>query len=384
MQARDSAGEKRISGGDRFTLAVRNVDRAEVVGRGAITDLDNGLYSAAYSVPLTGTYDVHVTSLDLGSETPSHVRGSPFRIQCADPWTYPRVLGSVPAKRKAATLLPVGDELVMFGGDKGRAYTLSTGDGDWRWNTMAVPDGMKEPSPRTAHGAALAGSNALVVFAGISMDDASELADVWQLTNRGGEWTWAAAAASQPFVRELKRQRALEANKLPDPRPVPTAALAIELTPADGGPFWLSGHKWNAGISHTVALANVDSSITKQVKFYLNADPKIDASAEPVAVATSAPYVMGIETGGEAKAWNFEEGEMYIVAVAEPIAEAGDGGEAVTVREEATVLPEGGVDVRSDSRLSLRAPEAATCAAQRCSRIRRKAAFLVRACFLLR
>ena len=178
------------------------------------------------------------------------------------------------------------------------------------------------------------------------MDDASELADVWQLAKRGSEWAWAKAGASQPFVRELKRQRALEANKLPEPRPVPAGALAIELTPAGGSPFWLSGHKWNAGVTHTIALANADPGIIKQVKFYLNVDPKADPSAEPVAVATSAPYVMGIEAGGEAKAWNFEDGDLSITAVVEPIAELSDGGEVVSVREDAIVLPEGGMEVR--------------------------------------
>ena len=336
------------------------VGRDDITGRGALTDLHNGSYSALYSVPMPGMYDVTVTHQDLGSETPTNIRGSPFRIMCSDPWTKPRVLGTVPGKRKAATLLPVGGEMVLWGGDSGAPFALNTSGADWKWSAIALPEGGREPPARTAFGASLAASkSALFVFAGIQLSDQSELADVWQLQNKGGEWSWTGTPKSLPFVREIKKQRAIELNKLPNPRPVPATGMHIELTPAGGQPFWLDGHKWNAGAAHTVQLSNVDSSLVSQVKFYLNADPK-DSAAEPVYVATSAPYVMGVEAGGEAKSWNFEEGELVITAVAEPIAEV-EGGETVTVCESAVVLAEGGVEVRTATTCLLHCPQRMLC-----------------------
>jgi hypothetical protein len=333
-----------MSGSDRFSMAITMVGRADVAGRGSIADLGNGSYAATYSVPMAGAYDVAVTHKDLGSEAPTHIRGSPFRIACTSAWTVPRVLGAVPPKRKAAALLPIGGEVVLWGGDSGGPYALNTSGADWKWSPIALPDSAAEPPARTAFGAALAGKAAVVVFAGIALADQSELGDVWQLRSDNGAWSWGRAPKSLPFVRELKRQRALALNQLPNPRPVPATGMHVELTPGGGTPFWLEGHKWKAGTKHTVQLSNVDTSLVSCVKFYLNVDPKADG-AEPVYVANSAPFVMGIEAGGAAKAWDFEAGELTITAVAEPIAEV-EGGETVVVRDSALVIAAGGIEVR--------------------------------------
>ena len=285
-----------------------------------------------------------IMSQDLGSEHPSHVRGSPFIVNCKDPWTKPRVLGSMPQKRKAATMLPVGGDIVLFGGDKCAPCVLNTSGEDWRWSTMSLPDGASEPPPRTGHTAIPYGDDAMIVFAGVQLAEQTESADVWMLKKKGSEWSWTAAPESLPFTRELKRQRALEQNKLPDPRPVPARGMHVQLTPDGGEPFWLAGHKWNAGITHTVELTGVDPEIVKAVAFYLD-DPKQEG-ADPVHVATSAPYMMGVEEDGSAKAWSFEEGDLVITAVAEPVAGADEGGETTTVSESATVLAEGGIEVR--------------------------------------
>ena len=327
------------------------VGRGDVTGRGAVTDLGNGSYSAAFSVPMPGEYMVHVTHLDLGSETPSHVRGSPFCMVCEDAWSKPRVLGAVPQKRKAATLLPVGQDVVLFGGDAGKPYVLNTTGTDWRWSAMSLPEGAPEPLPRTAHGACLTGSNEIVIFAGVSLADQTELSDVWKLSKQSGEWAWACAPASLPFKRELKRLKAEELSKLPEPRGVPASGMHVQLTPAEGEAFWLEGHKWNAGGTHTVELTGVDTETVKAVKFYLNGGP--DDGADPVHVATSAPYVMGLNEDGAAKHWAFDEGVLTIVAVAEPVTAAADGGETVKVSESATVLPEGGIEVRTFRHLAL-------------------------------
>lgn len=338
MQARDSIGEKRGSGGDRFSLSVIMVNREDVQGRGTILDLQNGLYNASYAVPMPGDYDVHVTHLDLGSEHPSHVRGSPFRVHCADAWTKPRILGSVPQKRKAATLLPLGDDIVLFGGEKGKPYVLNTSSPDWRWTTMTFPEGMPEPRHRTAHGACLSGSNTLVIYAGIALEDQTELADVWRLSNMSGQWTWSTAPSSLPFKRELKRLRALEANKMPEPQPVPSTGMHVQLSSTSGSAFWLEGHKFKAKGEYKVEVTGASTDV-KTVKFYLNSPA--DEGAQPTYVATAAPFVMGTAQDGSSKLWNFEDGEVAITVVAEPA----DGGQLINVTERGTALPASIVEV---------------------------------------
>lgn len=134
-----------------------------------------------YSVPLPGVYDVNVTHHDLGSENLSHVRGSPFKVQASDPWTKHRVMGPTPAQRKAPTLQCVGSQLVLFGGDKNDSYTLNTSASDWRWSPLPLPEGSEGPPHRTLHASATWGDSKLVIFAGISLADQNELADVWVL-----------------------------------------------------------------------------------------------------------------------------------------------------------------------------------------------------------
>lgn len=339
VQARDSVAEKRSSGGDRFSLSVIMVNREDVRGRGTIVDLQNGLYSASYAVPMPGDYDVHVTHLDLGSETPFHVRGSPFRIRCADPWIKPRILGSVPQKRKAATLLPVGDDIVLYGGEKGKPYVLNTSSPDWRWMNISFPEGTPEPRHRTAHGACLSGSNALVIFAGIALDDQSELSDVWKLTNVTGEWSWSSSPSSLGFKRELKRLRALEGNKVPEPQSVPSTGIHVQLTLTNGSPFWLDGHKFKEKGEYKVEVTGANADAVKSVKFYLNSSG--EEGTQPTYVATSPPFVMGSAQDGSSKRWTFEEGEVVITVVAEPA----DGGQVTKVTERGTVLPAKAVEV---------------------------------------
>jgi hypothetical protein len=140
-----------------------------------------------------------VTHHDLGCEDVSHVRGSPFEVRAADPWKRHRVLGPAPSQRKSPSLLPVAGQLLLFGGDKNGPYTLNTSAQDWRWAPVPLPDGRPKPPDRTLHGAALAGErreqdgvvckSKMVVFAGISLADQTELADVWVLEVR----SWVAA-----------------------------------------------------------------------------------------------------------------------------------------------------------------------------------------------
>lgn len=78
-----------------------------------------------------------------------------------------------------------------------------------------------------------------------------------------------------------------------------------------------------------------------QVKFFLNTDPSSEA-AEPVYVATAAPFVMGTTDDGQPKTWAFEAGEVSICAQVVPSTE---DGEMVSVTETGTALDAGSAEV---------------------------------------
>lgn len=82
-----------------------------------------------------------------------------------------------------------------------------------------------------------------------------------------------------------------------------------------------------------------------QVKFFLNASPS-DEDAEPVHVATEAPFMMGIGEDGEPKRWEFAEGEVSISAQIIP---ASEDDEEVTVTEAGTAFEAGSDEVRSSA-----------------------------------
>lgn len=98
IQARDTINERRTSGGDRFIVEVVSDDKVQGIAR--IEDLQDGRYDVRYSVPQPGSYLVNVSYAELGGTAVLAIRGSPFRVEAADPWARHRVLGAIPAKRK--------------------------------------------------------------------------------------------------------------------------------------------------------------------------------------------------------------------------------------------------------------------------------------------
>lgn len=75
---------------------------------------------------------VFVTYNELGTAELVPIRGSPFTIDCADPWVNHRVMGTFPPRRKGATLAALGSELVVYGGDKsGKCLVQPAGSQQW-------------------------------------------------------------------------------------------------------------------------------------------------------------------------------------------------------------------------------------------------------------
>jgi len=91
IQAKDGTGRNRTSGGDPFKVTV--VDSAgNPTSLINIKDNDNGTYLVDYIVPSAEKYSISVELGDLG-----HIRGSPFQMHAADPWTRPKMNGAPPA-----------------------------------------------------------------------------------------------------------------------------------------------------------------------------------------------------------------------------------------------------------------------------------------------
>lgn len=266
-------------------------DRPEITGRVLLEDHGTGQYTCTYSVPLPGDYDVSVIHADLGSEAQSHVRGSPFRVHAADPWTRHRVLGTAPSARKACSLLPVAESLVLFGGDKTAPVMLNTDTADWRWSALPLTEGAPEPPPRASHGVALWGKDAMVVFAGVGLADQSELNDVWVLRCVGDKWAWDGGVDGEPFARQLKRQKLLDETRPPEPKPVPADAPHLALVGADADKIWLHGHRWYSSDAFAVELLGAETDRVKEVCTCFLQLAHLRVFDRPVSVSNVIPVV---------------------------------------------------------------------------------------------
>jgi hypothetical protein len=102
IQALDTMNDYRTTGGDRFAVRVVSAD-GKVEGEAFIRDLNDGKYEVHYSVPLPGSYLVHVEHADLGGTDQIPVRGSPFKVTAIDPWNKHRMLGNIPAVAKVSS-----------------------------------------------------------------------------------------------------------------------------------------------------------------------------------------------------------------------------------------------------------------------------------------
>lgn len=161
------------------------------------------------STPAPGRYKLHVRGHQPGAEGGiSHIRGSPFTIECSDPW-QPRVLaGAAPLRRPGATLASVGSDLVLFGGDKSLAAVCHAPvpadeldeQRTWQWFPT---DESERPVARKGHAAAVVpGTAKLLVCGGIGLEgEPTELIDVRTLVCHGSSWGWQAAGAA-PTLHE--------------------------------------------------------------------------------------------------------------------------------------------------------------------------------------
>lgn len=197
-QAKDTQNEKRNTGGDTFAVRVVSADN-KFEGTSRVLDLNNGQYQVYYAAPTPGPYFLHVTYNELGTTDIVPIRGSPFSVICSDPWTKHRVMGSIPARRKGLSLVTMGNELVVYGGDKSGVSVCSTEGADWRWVNV-TPQG-EAPPDRTLHSCVITNDSAMVIFGGINLADQNDLNDMYMLRKEGDTWIWSHPMESRPYMR---------------------------------------------------------------------------------------------------------------------------------------------------------------------------------------
>ncbi|DBA86689.1 TPA: Dynein alpha chain, flagellar outer arm [Trebouxia sp. C0004] len=221
IQAKDTCNNKRSSGSDLFTVRVVAAE-GEMQGGSRIVDLHNGLYEVFYTAPATGAFLVHVEYADAGlNPVPVGIRGSPFAVECTDPWTKYRVLGALPARRQGLSMFTMADDLVVYGGDKSGLAVCTMAGADWKWAAPAIAG--KEPVSRKFQSLTAMGSQ-MVMFGGQSLEDNADLNDLFFLTKIADGYSWTSPEGVTGFVRAA----------LPDsPAALPTernshAAVAID------------------------------------------------------------------------------------------------------------------------------------------------------------
>ena len=139
------------------------------------------------------------------------IRGSPFAIECLDPWQQEPVGGAALARRPGATLACASGDLILFGGDKSLAAVCHPPTAaeeqqqPWQWVPTAEAE---RPLARKAHAAAVVAAAApaggtgstpqLLVCGGQALEgDPADLHDVRMLQGSGGKgaWEWQPAGA---------------------------------------------------------------------------------------------------------------------------------------------------------------------------------------------
>ncbi|KAL3665893.1 hypothetical protein V7S43_009313 [Phytophthora oleae] len=109
-------------------------------------------------------------------------------------WYPPAVQGSPPSARSGHTCTAVGNEIVVFGGSRGRNRQSSVhilNSDDWNWKAVKVEG--KPPSARTYHSAVAVGEDKVVYFGGNDSSKSFNDIHVLQKTEKKeGEvvWSW--------------------------------------------------------------------------------------------------------------------------------------------------------------------------------------------------
>lgn len=190
IQSKDTCNNKRTTGGDRFIVEVTSEDGKQK-GTARIVDMDTGLYEVYYTAPSAGKYSIKVLFDELG-EAPAQVpiRGSPFKVDLQDPWTYAKIEGAQPAKPKDGRLLSLaGHEVAFYNPADGSVMIGSHEKETWAFAEVPVAEGAAKVSGRKQPAAFAVSKDELVISGGVD-GNGREIDDLWFLHKEGDAWSW--------------------------------------------------------------------------------------------------------------------------------------------------------------------------------------------------
>ena len=195
--AKDTCNAKRTSGGDEFIVEVsKEGDPRAPKGTVRLVDQDNGIHEVYYSVPTAGRYRIDIGYDDLGEpQEIIPIRGSPFFMDFEDPWTYQRVSGAAPVKRKWSQITSLSAEKVaLWGGSDDPVGVLNTKSNGWTWETA---DATGQPAPRKDYGQTGAAGK-MIVFGGTTLAG-EESDELMTFTIDGDNASWKTIEGVKPY-----------------------------------------------------------------------------------------------------------------------------------------------------------------------------------------
>eukprot|EP00854_Cymbomonas_tetramitiformis_P005424 gene5424-6576_t len=208
--AKDTSMCRRTSGGDKFVLTITHTNDPKGLypGTWRSVDLDDGVYEVFYQVPAAGRYQIDVLYEDpQGVQTP--IRGSPFFVECLDPWTTHRVAGVAPNKRKGTNFTTLGKDVLLYGGNNLGVTRINTAGDAWAWEQLEV--GGDAVPHRSNQSSSVVPGGMLAVFSGLDLSNGHDLHDLNTLSQPSeGHFEWKTHTVADYAKRPVRLPKVAE------------------------------------------------------------------------------------------------------------------------------------------------------------------------------
>ena len=234
MQAKDSTGKARNSGGDAITVSVTSPATTEEVPY-AIHDYMDGRYLISYVPPVPGAYECNVT-LDENAfdddDTYLHVRGSPFNIDVSEAWQEVAVSGSAPQTKDRLKTWSIGTKVYVMPEDRPEDEEEEEEEEGEESADAAAPAASEEDAP-----ASVAAEPADAPEP-VPVEEASAPAAEGETAAPAADGEAAAPAAEGDEAAAPVAEEAAEAEVAAAPAPPPPAPAASDLPSRASRPNW--------------------------------------------------------------------------------------------------------------------------------------------------
>ena len=208
IQAKDTGGRMRNSGGESEFWRISVKDPAGNDLHVKLTDNKDGTYDVAYIPRGAGTCSVSVAYDDPVQNNVIPIRGSPWKVSFDDPWEKkPKIEGQAPKLSPGLACTTLSKRLVFYGGGPGvHVLDTDTATGPMKWESPDVEG--DAPEDRIRHGFMALDGDKMLITGGrkptpqdMEEEEAANLppADfngVHVLEAKGGTWKWAPSCTS--------------------------------------------------------------------------------------------------------------------------------------------------------------------------------------------